>query len=200
MTPEGGLVLDWRMQMGLFTVAFALSVWLFHGVSESRRKQADTTALLWTAIIHIDDETWEIPALLDTGNRLYDPLSRTPVMIIEASILQHRLPPRWSERLLTEPVDQLVAELDDVSREAFPWFGRLRLIPYRGAGGSSRFMLAIKPDAATFFREDRPALRADRLLVGLDGGVLSAEGAYRAILHPELISAGIPLPAPSQPA
>jgi len=199
ITPDGGIVLDWRMQLGLFAVAFALSVWLFYGVAESRRKQAETRSLIWTAKIRIGEETLEVPALLDTGNRLYDPLTRTPVMIVEAALVQHHLPPKWRERLLNEPAEVLVSELDDESRERFPWLSRLRLVPYRGAGGKPRFMLAIKPDSATFVREDHQALQADRLLVGLDGGELSAEGAYRAILHPELISNGIPVPNPYQP-
>ncbi|WP_219637763.1 sigma-E processing peptidase SpoIIGA [Cohnella sp. CFH 77786] len=199
-TPDGGLVLDWRLQLGLFAVAFALSIWLFHGASESRRRQADTDALLWKAEVRVDGETWEIPALLDTGNRLYDPISRIPVMIMEASVWKEKLPPGWSERLQQEPADRLAAELDEAEAGVFPWIGRLRFVPYRGVGGSTRLMLALKPDGVQLSREGHPPLHVQRLLIGLDGGTLSPDGAYRAILHPDMIANGAAKPAPSQPA
>lgn len=200
ITPDGGLVLDWRMQLGLLAIAFGLSVLLFQGTFKMKSKQAETRSLLWKAVIRLDGESWEIPALLDTGNRLYDPITRTPVMIVEASLWKGQLPAGWCDRLQAEPADKLVAELDDAGRDAFPWLHRIRFVPYRSVGGDSRLMLAVKPDAVTLSREDQPPLEVSRLLVGLDGGKLSPEGAYRAILHPDLISSGTGKPAASQPA
>lgn len=200
-TPQGGVVLDWRMQLGLFAATFALSLWLFIGASEGRKKQADTAALMWTAEIRIDGETWEVPALLDTGNRLYDPISRIPVMILEASVWRDKLPDGWCERLQGESADRLVTELGDSEGDGgFPWLGRLRFVPYRGVNGGTRMMLALKPDSVSLSREGHSAMLIQRLLVGLDGGSLSPDGAYRAILHPDMITSGAARPAPSQPA
>jgi len=200
VSPQGGIVLDWRMQLVMFTLAFALSLWLFHSTAGTRRKQADSAALLWQAEIRIDERVWSIPALLDTGNRLYDPLTRTPVMIIEAAVWRSELPPGWCDRLQTDPADELLAELDETSRDAFPWLNRLRLIPYRGVNGQSRIMLAVKPDVVRFTQTDESPLQADRVLIGLDGGTLSADGAYRAIIHPELIHRNPADSAASKPA
>lgn len=200
ISPQGGIVLDWQMQLVMFALAFLLSLWLFHTTAGTRRKQANTADLLWQAEIRIDERVWTIPALLDTGNRLYDPLTRTPVMIIEAAVWQSELPPGWCDRLQTDPADELLAELDEASRDVFPWLYRLRLIPYRGVNGQSRIMLAVKPDVVQFTQTDEPPLQADRVLIGLDGGTLSADGAYRAIIHPELIRQNQADSAPSKPA
>lgn len=200
VTREGGIVLDWKMQLGLFAAALVLSLRLFQGTSKVREKRADTDSLVWRAEIRVGGETWNVPALLDTGNRLYEPLTRIPVMIVEAELWRTRLPPGWCERLQRESADRLISELDDAAREAFPWLDRLRLVPYRGVNGSSRLMLAVKPDAVTLSRADEPPIACSRVLIGLDGGRLSQEGAYRAILHPDLIPAGSERPAPSQPA
>ncbi|MDB4866844.1 MAG: sigma-E processing peptidase SpoIIGA [Cohnella sp.] len=199
-TDNGGVLLDWRMQLGLFAASFLLSVWLFHGTSETRRKRNEADTLLWTVEIRIDGESWTIPALLDTGNRLYDPLTRIPVMIMEASVWQQLLPDGWCERLQKESADQLVAGLDDSSAAAYAWTSRLRLVPYRGVNGISRLLLAVKPDAVLLSREGHPPRQVGRVLIGLDGGTLSSDETYRAILHPDLISAGEETPAPSQPA
>ncbi len=200
VTPDGGLVLDWRMQLGLFAAAFGLSLWLFRGTSEGKRKQADTDALLWEAEIRIDGETWMVPALLDTGNRLYDPISRMPVMVVEAALWKRHLPEGWTDRLQGESADVLVSELDETVRDRFRLLNRLRLVPYRGVNGNSKIMLAFKPDAVTLSQEGRPQLTIHRLLIGLDGGVLSSDGVYRAILHPEMLTDGIETPVPPQPA
>jgi stage II sporulation protein GA (sporulation sigma-E factor processing peptidase) len=190
VTPQGGLVLDWRMQLGLFAAAFGLSIWLFRGTSAMKRKQADTEALLWEAEIRMDGDIRKVSALLDTGNRLYDPLTRMPVMVAEAALWKQLLPEGWADRLQEESADRLVSELDETDRERYRLLSRLRLIPYRGINGTSRMMLAFKPDEVILTREGNPPLTIKRLLIGLDGGTLSPEGLYRAILHPEMIEDG----------
>ncbi len=200
ITEQGSIVLDWRMQLALFALAFILSVRLFHSTSEGRRRQADTSALVWQATIRIGEQSWDVSALLDTGNRLFDPITRTPVMIMEAAVWQQQLPQDWCGRLQTESADILLTELGEAGPDAFPWMNRIRLVPYRGVNGKTRLMLAVKPDAIELSQKDMPPLHVDRVLIGLDGGTLSSEGAYRAILHPELIHAGQAQPASSQPA
>ncbi|TJY43366.1 sigma-E processing peptidase SpoIIGA [Cohnella pontilimi] len=200
ITENGGIILDWHMHLGLFAASFFLSLRLFHGTTDIRRKRNDTESLVWKAEVRIDGASWSVPALLDTGNRLYDPLTRTPVMILEASVWEGQLPAGWCTRLQTESADRLVAELDESASASFAWMDRLRLVPYRGVNGSTRMMLAVKPDALVLSREGHPPIEAARVLIGLDGGTLSSDRTYRAILHPELVSAGQEIPAPSQPA
>jgi len=193
-TPDGGLLLDWHMQLGMFALAFALSVWLFRGVSETRRRRDGLETALLDVTVTIDGVTRSCKGLVDTGNRLYDPLTRIPVMLMEASLWREELPDRWAERLQGEPADRLVAELD--GRPDYRWADRVRLVPYRGAGGNVRLMLALKPDEVVVMGGDLTAPACcRRILIGLDGGTLSSEGAFRAVLHPDMAAA-----APSQPA
>jgi len=201
-TEDGGLVLEWQMQLGLFVVTFLMSIWLFRGASETSRKRQQLDQLVWETEVRIDDESWTFKALLDTGNRLYDPLTRTPVMIMEAALWRERLPVGWSERLKEEPPDKLISELDVNASEPYTWGNRLRLIPYRAVNGSSRLMLAVKPDYVLLYRDGdgHPPLQVNRVLIGLDGGTLSSEGTYRAIVHPDMAQADPVSSVPSQPA
>jgi len=199
-TPDGGLILEWQLQLGLFIVTFLLSVWMFRSASEGSRKRQELDQLVWEAEIRIEDESWRLRSLLDTGNRLYDPLTRIPVMIVEAEVWKERLPSGWSERLNKESPDQLISELDAKSAEEYAWGSRLRLVPYRAVNGCSRLMLAIKPDSVTLHRDGHPPLQVNRVLIGLDGGTLSSEGSYRAIVHPDMVQADPTTSAPSQPA
>jgi len=200
LTEDGGIVLEWQMQLGLFVVAFLLSAWMFRGSSETSRRKQQSDQLLWDIEIRIGEESWRVRALLDTGNRLYDPLTRIPVMILEASLWKERLPQGWSERLKDESPDRLIAELGDAEGDPHDWGSRLRLVPYRTVNGMSRLMLAVKPDSVLLFREALPPFQSNRLLIGLDGGTLSSEGSYRAIVHPDMVQADSASSAPSQPA
>lgn len=200
LTEGGGIVVTYQMQAFMLAVDFILALWLYRGTAETKRRRDQLERLLWDAVISVSEETWSVRALLDTGNRLYDPLTRIPVIIMESSVWRDRLPAAWGDRLKGESADRLVAELDDLSSDGFPWADRLRLVPYRAVNGGSRMMLALKPDAVELAREGAAPLRFTRVLIGLDGGTLSSDGSYRAILHPDLVLDGAAPPAPSQPA
>ncbi|MFC4305652.1 sigma-E processing peptidase SpoIIGA [Cohnella boryungensis] len=198
---NGGLILEWQMQLSLFVVALLISIWMFRSAAATSRKRQELEQLFWRIEIHIGDGRWTMKALLDTGNRLYDPLTRIPVMIVESSVWEEQLPAGWVKRLKDEPPDRLISELDVGSPEPFEWASRLRLVPYRAVNGSSKLMLAIKPDSVTLLRDGHPPIQVSRVLIGLDGGTLSSEGTYRAIIHPDMAQAdSASSSAPSQPA
>jgi stage II sporulation protein GA (sporulation sigma-E factor processing peptidase) len=199
-TADGGILLEWQMQLGMFITTFLLSIGLFKSTSETRRKRQELEHLFWDIEIKVEDRCWSIRALLDTGNRLYDPLTRIPVMIMEANIWKDELPPGWCERLKGESPDRLISEMDAHFSEAYSWGNRLRLIPYRAVNGNSRLMLAVKPDAVLLSRKGHPPIEVTRVLIGLDGGTLSSEGTYHAIVHPDMANADPVSSAPSQPA
>lgn len=200
-TSDGGLLLEWQMQLGLFITTFMMSLWLFRSTSAARVKRQELEQLFWNIEITVGEGNWKVKALLDTGNRLYDPLTRTPVMILEASIWKEELPPGWCERLKGESPDQLISEMSAHLTEEYLWAHRLRLIPYRAINGKTSLMLAVKPDVVCLSREGHTPLQVSRVLIGLDGGTLSTEGNYHAIVHPDMAqSADNVSSAPSQPA
>jgi len=202
VTPGGGVALQWQMQLGLFAAAFALSVWLFRGASASAERTSRLDSFIVDVTVTIQGERRSCRGLVDTGNRLYDPLTRIPVMMMEASLWRERLPAGWADRLRDEPADRLIAELDGESAEPYAWGDRLRLVPYRGMGGNTKLMLAIRPDSVAVSGSGEEPRLYNRVLIGMDGGKLSPDGSYRAIVHPDLSVGGgaEPAPSPSRPA
>lgn len=200
VTEQGGLLLDWQMQLGLLAAAFALSVWLFRSASSSAQSRERLETLLADVTVTIGERSLRCRGLIDTGNRLYDPFTRIPVMVMEASIWSDWLPLGWASRLAAEPADRMVAELGGQTPADADFHDRLRLIPYRGVNGNTRMMLAVKPDAVSVVLGDRLPQTSRRVLIGLDGGRLSSDQTYRAIVHPDLVPAPGSDPAPSQPA
>jgi stage II sporulation protein GA (sporulation sigma-E factor processing peptidase) len=139
--------------------------------------------------VEIDGVNVTCLGLLDTGNRLNDPLTRIPVMVMESSLWEGHLPASWKGRLTQTGADTLLLEADG---QSFAWQDRMRLVPYRGINRGASFMLALKPDLV-MIQIGGETFSSKRVLIGLDGGTLSGDGAYRAVIHPDLtrkVSAG----------
>lgn len=182
----GALLLEWRLQLGVLAIFFVLSIWLYRGVAANKRDLDRLASSLVQVRVAVGIESRTCRGLVDTGNRLYEPLTRIPVMIMEADMWRDLLPHDWPDRLQSESPDLLIGELDERSDEHFALRDRLRLVPYRGVNGDARLLLAIRPDVVEILLPDGRAVRETRVLVGLDGGRLSPDGAYRAIVHPDL--------------
>lgn len=174
----------YRLKIGTWFVLAMLPLVLlcFKLLQASRRKREQLESYIGEVSVVIDGKTVNCPGLLDTGNRLSDPLTRIPVMVMEASLWETELPASWKGKLTQGSADQLLLQTDG---QSFAWQDRMRLVPYRGVNRGSAFMLAIKPDLVTI-KLGADTFCSKRVLIGLDGGTLSGDGAYRAIIHPDL--------------
>ncbi|WHX47659.1 sigma-E processing peptidase SpoIIGA [Paenibacillus woosongensis] len=181
---SGGL--GFSLEVGsIFTIiVFFIVVLWFKAVVSSRRAVERVESCLAEVQVRIDETTVRCMGLVDTGNQLKDPLTRWPVMVMEASLWDQMLPESFLSRLAAEQADNLIMEWSD--EDSFPWRDRLRLVPYRGINKGSQFMIALKPDEVSVVQEGR-TVTTGRVLIGLDGGRLSMESAYRAIIHPVLL-------------
>ncbi|WP_258171187.1 sigma-E processing peptidase SpoIIGA [Paenibacillus sp. R14(2021)] len=165
---------------GLLVVGY----YIYRSVIMQRRERDLVTTHLAEVKVRIDDREYSCTGLIDTGNQLYEPLTRTPVMVMEAAVWQDALPAAWIHHIREAKVDQLLASMTD--EEPFIWRDRLRLVPYRGVNRGAQFMLAIKPDLVIVNR-DGVVFESKKVLIGLDAGKLVADGTYRAIIHPSLL-------------
>ena len=111
----------------------------------------------------------DLPALLDSGNSLYDPLSLTAVGLCQ-----------WDSVELPEEVLRAALHRDPSAlprlNQSYPAL-KLRLIPYRDAAGGETLIYAYRPQS----------LRVDgveqRGLIGITLQPLSADGRFKALLH-----------------
>jgi stage II sporulation protein GA (sporulation sigma-E factor processing peptidase) len=122
-----------------------------------------------------------IKAMLDTGNQLRDPLAGTPVILVEEEVAAAGLP----EELL--PV--LKASWQELE-DPWPWLWNADpawiryfvFIPYQGVGHKS-WLLGIRPQQVICSSSSEP--REIKATIALVQQVLSTDGAYQALLHPE---------------
>ncbi|MFD0682601.1 MULTISPECIES: sigma-E processing peptidase SpoIIGA [unclassified Paenibacillus] len=182
-TQSGGP--EHELQIGLLFLFIVLlfAVWLYRHVHQAAKRKDDLASFFAKVDVYIDGFTSSCTGLIDTGNQLYDPLTKTPVMVMELSHWGEKIPNSWKQRIERAEVDQILLA---IGTEEFEWQDRLRLVPYRGVNRSTQFMLAIKPDRVIITMGDKQ-YEALKVLIGLDSGKLSSDNAYQAIIHPNLL-------------
>jgi len=170
---------------GVLAVLLCFFLWLFYRLFQSARTRQQLGARLADVRIELGEYAYSCSGLVDTGNQLYDPLTRTPVMIIEAAEWKDVIPEAWLKQIRTSEADRIISAIGEGD---YPFQDRLRLVPYRGVNRGTQFLLALKPDRVKV-RYEEQEWETSRVLVGLDGGRLSRDGSYRAIIHPQLLEA-----------
>ncbi|MBD2870120.1 sigma-E processing peptidase SpoIIGA [Paenibacillus arenilitoris] len=180
---NGSMRVELKMGLFYFIAAFCIGLYVYRSVLTQKRERELVRAHLAEVKIRIGEKIQTCTGLIDTGNQLYDPLTRTPVMVTEAALWQEDLPESWLSSIRSAQVDRLVAGMDE---QPFAWQDRLRLVPFRGVNRGSQFMLALKPDSVEITQEGR-VYETRKVLIGLDGGKLASDGAYRAIIHPSMV-------------
>lgn len=181
----GGIGVYSEMGLLFVLIVFGGLLLLFKSVFNSAKRKEELSVHLAQVEVRIGHSVMLCTGLVDTGNQLYDPLTRTPVMVMEAGEWGDQLPSDWLKLIQTLEVERIVAAMGE---QEFAWQDRLRLVPYRGVNRSTQFMLAIKPDKVVITYNEH-IWETGKVLVGLDGGSLCNDGSYQAIIHPALVAA-----------
>ena len=136
--------------------------------------------------IRVQRHLFKVTGLVDTGNQLVDPLSGSPVIIVEYSVLKPYLPSELQEIINTGGEVDL-SKLAKVMPEegTVPSF---RLIPFTTIGKRHGMLVGFRPDEITVFTGGQELHKTD-VVIGIYNRRLSSRGGYRALLHPDLIQA-----------
>lgn len=124
----------------------------------------------------------EIMALVDTGNQLRDPLTNTPVIVVEAEAILELMPQRIKEgfRQYNYSSDQLLEEVVDTD-----WADRFRLIPFSSIGKEQGMLVGFRPDEVVIKTEDR-TFTTQQVVIGLQSNSLDNSANYQALLNPQI--------------
>lgn len=134
--------------------------------------------------ISFNSKVTDIAALVDTGNFLHDPLTNTPVIVVEFSAVKDILPPELNSIFEEAKENDLSSVTDIISSTS--WFSRFRLIPFTSLGKENGMLIGFKPDYIEIGEsEDKKDI--SNVIVGICNRKLSGNGGYKALLSPELI-------------
>ncbi|WP_251549073.1 sigma-E processing peptidase SpoIIGA [Neobacillus muris] len=135
-----------------------------------------------SVILNMDGQAYHYKGLVDSGNQLYDPVSKMPVMFVSVK-------KQWE--LTPDPIKKLAENPDplEVDDHALPeeWQNRLRIVPCRVVGQEHQLIFAIKPDLILIEHNGTQYL-CEKGLVSFTMQELSAEDAFQCIVHPKMLT------------
>lgn len=123
-------------------------------------------------------------ALLDTGNALYDPVSNSPVVVIEYGELKRILPCEVKAIFDNYLEDDLENMTEYISTSS--WLDRFRLIPFTALGKTNGMLIGFRPDIVEVFIGES-WVETSRVVVGVYNNRLSKTESYHALMNPEII-------------
>lgn len=133
-------------------------------------------------IIEINDVSYQFKGLIDSGNQLYDPISKMPVMFIS---IKKRIAdfPNYLVEMAQNP-EKFILGTEEVAPD---WENRMRIIPYSVLGQEHQLIIAIKPDKILIEKEGE-LYHVERGLVSFSAQQLSPDDAFQCIVHPKMLT------------
>lgn len=169
----------------LFVVLGFPVAWHF---SRKNFDRIEVTKIQYEQIVNVEIELegkkYLFKGLVDSGNQLYDPITKWPVMFVSVRTIFDDL----SEELkvITKEAEAVImGEKPIVSQ----WEHRMRVIPYKVMGKEHQLILALKPDGITI-QQNNEIKRIEKGLVALTVQQLSSDDAFQCIVHPKMLING----------
>ena len=181
---ENGIfyIRNFPVKMTFFSAV--LVVFLYRTIWPLLQAKIRNSRLLYKLEIQFDGVSRIVEALLDTGNELSDPVSRSPVMVVEFEEIMPLLPKEVC-RIFQEPGG---TNLELVTRvmAGSTWINRIRIIPFNALGNTCGMLIGYRPDRAKILMDDGWKEIKD-VIVGIYNQKLSGDNEYHALIHPQII-------------
>lgn len=159
-------------------IIFYLATKIFKSVST---KIYTTQSLKKKLFISHNNNTAEITALLDTGNSLVDPISLSPVIIVEYRFIKNLFPEEIRYGLERIDSGDIEFVMNEVSAKGFP----LRIIPFSSLGKENGILFGFIPDRVEI-RDECGLKVLGKCVIGIYYKSLSKDRSYGALLNPYL--------------
>jgi stage II sporulation protein GA (sporulation sigma-E factor processing peptidase) len=180
------LMLMCRLILGFYLVSFAMGgavmaltarragIWLLIGISavcagitaligQWLERQRMRQRLIYRCRLREADRTWEFLGFLDTGNRLKDPLTMRPVVILERKTFEAWIWPR---------------EI---------WENRRRPVPFQTIDNETRVLMGFEPEGFQI-RADGQWQEIRPIVIALSDKVLDRKHRYQGLLPLEILN------------
>lgn len=171
----------WR---SLVYAVLAILIAIRIGWSYIQNRFAKETLLIPLSIV-FDKKKVQLMALVDTGNSLHEPISNTPVIVVEFNAVQSILP---------EEIKMIFSQQKDCDLEAITgilsksaWISKFRLLPFTSLGKQYGMLIGFKPDYVSI-KVDEAEKIFRNVIIGIYNNILSEKEEYSALLCLELVA------------
>ncbi|MFT8320770.1 MAG: sigma-E processing peptidase SpoIIGA [Bacillus sp. (in: firmicutes)] len=128
------------------------------------------------------NQQFSVRGLVDSGNQVYDPITRIPVMFVSLSQLNMNIP----DDLLAfaEDAESIINGEKKVAEE---WEAKMRIIPYKVVGKEHQLIIAVKPKDL-FITTDQEIINVEKGLISFTKQKLSSDDSFDCIVHPKMLT------------
>ncbi|MDQ0217166.1 sigma-E processing peptidase SpoIIGA [Peribacillus cavernae] len=133
--------------------------------------------------VKIDGFECTLNGLIDSGNQLYDPLSRAPVMIVSINGIENAGIPNDVLDLFQNP-DSILQQQGSFD---YTWSERMRIIPSKVVGNDHQLLIAVKPDSIKISHAGKE-YHVHKGLISFTVQKLSSDDSYQCIVHPKMLT------------
>lgn len=182
------LLMEWAgtwWSLGLAGVLVLVAAW---GTLTFARRRFAMERLLLPVEVGIGSQCVSLTGFVDTGNQLRDPLTQSPVLVVEMAALSGLLPPGFGETY-ARAGSQSVMETAGVLSRLPGWSTRLRVLPFSTLGNRHGMMLGFRPDWVAV-GDGRSRRETRNATVAIYRERLNEDVAYQALVHPSFLSQG----------
>lgn len=122
-------------------------------------------------------------AMIDSGNLLKEPITNTPVIVVEHTILFDYLP----KEILNNLDNILGGDFENVSEDIREnYISKLKFIPFSSLGKQNGILIGIKPEYVKIIKDDKE-VKIDNIIIGIYNKSLTKKGEYRALASLEML-------------
>ena len=135
----------------------------------------------------IENRSIHTTGLMDSGNCLYDPIFRRPIIVVESSLMKELLSDEFNKDIENAKKyldgNNLNTDQWDIGKEHVL---RLRFIPYQSIGKSQGMMLGLLLDKI-LIHTGKETICNEKVTAAICDNHLSTKDDYHVILHKELM-------------
>ena len=133
--------------------------------------------------IKINGIELETIAMIDSGNILKEPITGTPVIVVESTLLEEAMPREILNNLENILGGDFEKITEDIRNE---YISKLKLIPFSSLGKQNGMLLGIKPQHLKIINEEQEQVK-ENVIIGIYNKSLTKRGEYRALIGIELL-------------
>ena len=133
--------------------------------------------------VELNNKMIKTRAMIDTGNLLKEPITNTPVIVLEHTLLYECVPKEILDNLESILGGELVKIPEKVRNE---YISKLKLIPFASLGKQNGMLVGIKADSLKIIQDDQEKENKN-VIIGIYNKSLTKRGEYRALIGMDLI-------------
>lgn len=147
------------------------------------RKKFTTKDIICDIEIILNNKKINTKALIDTGNMLKEPITNTPVVVVEKILLYECIP-----KEILNNINQIIGgDLEKIPQQIqSQYISKLKLIPFSSLGKQNGMLLGIKVQQIKIIKESEEITK-ENIIVGIYQQSLTKNGEYQALMGMEFI-------------